>query len=139
MRIAESNQLSRELKKLILLFIARPVEPTNLIVLAISVVVAVLWPSPLVSATEHWHALRKKKCGQKIPPLSLAQRVDLRILSWALRAAIPREIIIIAVFVAVVVRLVVLVVVADQVVQRETIVRGDKIDAGVRASPIMLV
>ena len=54
-------------------------------------------------------------------------------------AAIPREIVIVAVLVAVAVRLVVLFVVADQVVQGETIVRGDEIDAGVRASPIVLV
>ena len=32
-----------------------------------------------------------------------------------------------------------LLIVADQIVQRETIVRGDKIDAGVRASPVVLV
>src|SRR5215475_10269850 len=76
MRIAKSNELAGELKKLILLFILRPVEPTDLVVLAISVVIAVLRSSPLVSASEHWHALRKKECGQKIPALSLANRVD---------------------------------------------------------------
>ena len=41
--------------------------------------------------------------------------------------------------IAVVVHLVVLFVVGDQVIQRETIVRGDEIDAGVWASPIVLI
>src|SRR5262245_16772614 len=42
MRITKSNQLSCELQKPILLFVARPIEPADLIVLAISIVIAVL-------------------------------------------------------------------------------------------------
>jgi hypothetical protein len=83
--------------------------------------------------------LGQKKRGQKIPPLPFAQGVNLRVFGRAFRAAIPRKIVVVAVFVGVAVRLVVLVVVADQVVQRETIVRGDEINAGVRASAIVLV
>src|SRR5947208_33108 len=90
-------------------------------------------------ATEHRDALGKKKRGQKIPSLPFAQRVDLWIFCWTFRAAIPREIVVVAVFVGIAVRFVVLVVIADQVVQRETIVRGHKVDAGVRASPVMQV
>ena len=90
MRVAKPNQLSCELQKLIVLFIARPIEPTDLVVLAISVVVSVLCPVQLVSTTEHRHALGKKKCGQEIPALPFAQGIDLRIFGSAFGATIPR-------------------------------------------------
>src|SRR3954451_20063278 len=61
MCMTKTDQLSRELQKLILLFVARPIEPTDLVVLTIRIVIAVLRPSPLVSTTEHRDALRKEK------------------------------------------------------------------------------
>jgi hypothetical protein len=57
MRVAKPNQLARELEKLILLFIPIPIEPADLIVLAISVVVAFLRPALLIAAQKHWHTL----------------------------------------------------------------------------------
>src|SRR4029077_4683846 len=114
MRVAKPNQLACELEKLILLFVAIPIEPADLVVLAISVIVAFLRSARFVAAAEHWHTLGKKKCGQEIPPLPFAQGVDLRVIGWTFNAAIPREIVAIAVVIAVAVRLVVPFVVADQ-------------------------
>src|SRR6266542_931320 len=138
-RLAKPNQPSRELQKLVLLFVACPIEPADLVVLAISIVIALLRSSPLVSAGKHRHASGKKKRRQKVPALAFAQGVDLRVVGWTFHAAIPREIVIVAVVVAVAVQLVVLFVVADQVAQRETIVRSDEINARVRAPPSVLV
>src|SRR5207237_2259874 len=139
MIFAELNKLPGELQKLILLFITRPIEPADLVVLTISVVVAVLRPAPLIAAGQHWHALRKKKCRQEIPPLPFAQGIDLWVIGRPFDAAIPRLIIIVPVVVAVAVRLIVLFIVADQVVESKTIVRGNEIHARVRAPPILLV
>src|SRR5438876_4890257 len=139
MIFAELNKLPCELEKLILLFITRPIEPADLVVLAISVVIPVLRPSPLIAAGQHRHALRKKKRRQEISALPFAQGIDLRVIRRPFCAAIPGLIIIVAVVVAVAVRLVVLFIVADQVVERETIVRGDEIDAGIWASPVMSI
>ena len=139
MRVAEGNQLSRKLQKLILLFVASPIEPTDLIVLAISVVVAHLRSAPLIATTEHRNALRKKKGRQEISPLPFTQGVDLRIIGWTFNAAIPREIVIVAVAVAVAVQFIVLFVVTDQIVQGETIMCGHEIDTRVRASPVVLI
>ena len=135
----ELNQFLGESKQLILLFIAHPIKPTDLIVLAISVIVSVLCSAPFVAAAEHRHALRKKQRRQKIPTLTFAQRVDLRVVSRTFDAAIPRLVIVVTVAVVVAVRSVVLLVVADQVGQRETIVRGNKIYARVRTSPAVLI
>src|SRR5260370_12050388 len=86
----ELNQSSGESKQLILLFIALPIEPTNLIVLAISVIVSVLRSAPFVAAAEHRHALRKKQRRQKIPALTSSQGVHLRLVVRTLPAPLPR-------------------------------------------------
>ena len=135
----ELNQLSRKPKQLILFFIALPIKPADLIVLAVSVIVSVLRSAPFVTAAEHRHALRKKKGRQKIPALTFAQFVDLRVIGWTFHAAVPGLIVIVAVSVVVPVQFVVLLIVADQVGQRETVVRSDEIDAGIRAAPAMLI
>ena len=139
MILPELNQLPSELEELILFFITLPVEPADLVVLAISVIVAVLRPAPLVASGQHRHALRKKKRRQEIPALALAQRVDLRVIRWAFDPAIPRLIVVVAVAVLVAVQLVVLFVVADQIDQREPIVGSDEIDARVWATPVVLI
>src|SRR5436190_16100789 len=115
MFFSELYQFSGELKKLILLFVILPVKPTHLVVLTISVVVAILCPTPLIPAAEHRHALGKKECREKVAALSLAQRVDLRVISRTFGAAIPRLIIVVAVAVLVAVQLVMFFVVADQI------------------------
>src|SRR5882724_1443882 len=139
MRLAKPDQLSREIQKLLLLFIVPPIEPGDLVVLTISVVIALLRSSPLVATQKHRHALRKKKCGQKIPPLPFAQSVNLGVVGWTFDAAIPGEIVVVAVIVPVAVQFIVLFVVAEQIVQRETIMRGHKIDAGRRTPPILVI
>ena len=50
MLLSQLDQFSRELKKLILLVVPMPVEPTNLVVLAISIVISALGSPQLVSA-----------------------------------------------------------------------------------------
>src|SRR5512132_4157211 len=104
MFFSELYQFSRELKKLILLFVTLPVKPTDVVVLTIGVVVAVLCPTPLISAAEHRHALGKKQCREKIAALPVAQLVNLRVISRTFDAAIPRLVIVVAVAVFVVVQ-----------------------------------
>src|SRR5436305_7934736 len=102
-----------------------PGEPIQLVVLAISVVVSVLGASPFVPGKKHWNALRKKERGQKIPTLPRPQLVDLRVVGRTFGAAIPRVIIVVSVVVIFAVRFVVLVIVADQVVEGEPVMRRD--------------
>ena len=87
----------------------------------------------------HRHALREQQRRQKIPLLPFAQFDDLRIVCRAFRAAVPGVIVVRAVAVVFAVRLIVLIVVADQIVQREAIMRGDEIDAGRREAAVALV
>src|SRR4051794_28910966 len=139
MFFSELYQFSRELKKLILLCVPFPVKPTDLVVLTISIVVAVLCPTPLIPAAEHRHPLGKKQGREKIAALLIAQSVDLRIISWTFHATVPRLIVVVTVAICVVVQLVVLFVVADQVGQCESIMGCNEVDARVRSSAVMFV
>src|SRR5262249_35112786 len=69
-----------------------PVDPGELVVLAVAVIVAVLRAAQLVAVTDHRHALRQQQRGDEIALLASAQFVDLRVVGWPLRAAVPRPI-----------------------------------------------
>src|SRR5580765_5516271 len=139
MFLSELYQSSRELKKLILLFVMFPVKPTDLVVLTIRIVVAVLCPTPFIPAAEHRHPLGKKQCREKIAALPIAQFVNLRVIGRTFKAAIPRLIIVIAVPVFIVVQLIVLFVVADQIGQCKSIMDCNEVDARVRPSAVMFI
>src|SRR6266481_7009911 len=139
MFFSELYQFSGELKKLILLFVTLPVKPTDIVVLTIDVVVAVLCSTPLISAAEHRHALGKKQCREKIAALPVAQHVNLWLIGRTFDTPIPRLIIVVAVAVLVAIQLVVFFVVADQVVQGESIMGCHEVDARVRPSAVMFI
>src|SRR6185436_5128541 len=74
-------------------------------------------------------ALRKQQRGQHVLHLALAQALDRGVVGGTFGAVIPRAVVRVAVAVVLAVGLVVLVVVGDDVVQREAVVRGDEVDA----------
>ena len=90
-----------------------PVEPADLVVLAIGVVVALLRARELVARQHHRRALRQQQRCEEVAHLPLAQGVDARIVGRTLGAAVPGAVVASAVLVVLAVRLVVLVVVAD--------------------------
>ncbi len=112
---------------------SRPVEPGDLVVLAVGVVVAALRAADLVAAEQHRHALRQQQRGQQVALLACPQREHLGVVGRSLDAAVPRAVVVLAVAVVLAVGLVVLLVVGDEVAQREAVVRGDEVDAGRRA------
>ena len=116
-----------------------PVEPTDLVVLAVGVVVAVLRAAHLVPAQKHRHALTQRERGEEVALLALAQLPDDGVVGLALDAVVPRAVVILAVLAVLAVGLVVLFVVADQIVQREAVVRGNEVDRRVRPPAVVLV
>ena len=75
----------------------------------------------------HGHALGDSKCEVQVAHLALAQRIDALIISLALDAAVPGEIVVGAVAVALPVRIIVLLVVRHQVIEGEAIMRNDEV------------
>ena len=66
--------------------------------------------------------------------MPVAQIEDRRIVARSLDATIPAEIGVVPVAIVLAVRLVMLFVVADEVLQRETVMRGDEVDARPRTA-----
>ncbi|MNM73230.1 hypothetical protein D3C81_849500 [compost metagenome] len=114
-----------------------PVQPRDLVVLAVGVVVAVLGAAPLVAGGQHRRALRQQQRGHQRLRHAAAALQDFRVagraFDAAVRAPVGAGVVVGAVAVVLAVGLVVLAVVADQVGQREAVVRGDEVDAGPRA------
>jgi hypothetical protein len=94
---------------------ALPVEPGDVVVLAIGVVVAALGPAEFVAAEQHGRAARQQQDGQHVAHLHQPHGADLRIVGRPLDAVIGRKIVAMAVAVVLAVRLVVLVVVGDEI------------------------
>ena len=110
-----------------------PVDPGDLVVLAVGVVVALLGPAHLVAGEQHRDSLRQEQRREEVALLPLPQRDYRAAPRRALGAAVPRPVVVTAVPVVLTVGLVVLVIVGDQVVQGEAVVGGDEVDRRHRA------
>src|SRR5215510_13654840 len=106
-----------------------PIDPTELIVLTVSVVVATLCAPELIPGQNHGGASGEQENGRKVPHLPLPQLDDLRSLGRPLIAAVPAQVLMTTVGVPLAVGLVVLTVVSDQISEREAVVAGDEVQA----------
>ncbi len=111
-----------------------PVDPGDLVVLGVGVVVPVLRPVDLVAVRQHRHALRQHHCRDQVALGTGADGVDIRVVGFAFDAEVARLVVVVPVVVVLAVGLVVLVFVADKVAQGESIVRHDEVDAGARSA-----
>src|SRR6476661_3954532 len=112
-----------------------PIQPADFVVLAISVVVPILRVANGIPGEQHRHPLGQEHGCNEVPLLSCPQRLYCRIIGWPFYSAVPTAIIIGAVPIVFAVRLVMLGVVADQVLQSETVVRSDEVHACIGTPP----
>src|SRR6266850_1708275 len=98
-----------------------PVQPRNLIVLAIGVVVAPLRPPEFVATEKHWDAQRQEKRRDKIALLTDPQHIYFGVFGRPFEAAIPRSIVSFAVAILFAIFFIVAFVVANQISQREAV------------------
>ncbi len=96
-------------------------------------------PPYLVPGEKHLHALGEEERGQEVALLAAPERHDGRVFGRPLHPAVPAQVVIVAVPVALAVGLVVLLVVADEVPEGEAVVAGDEVDAGARPAAAPLV
>src|SRR5207247_396042 len=88
---------------------------------------------------DHRRAQGEEERREHVALLPPAQPSDQRVLGGPLRPAVPRRVVVRAVAVVLAVGLVVLLLVGDEVLQREAVVARDEVDALVRLSPVVLV
>jgi hypothetical protein len=80
--------------------------------------------------------VREQQRAQQVASLPRPQSDDLGVIGWALHAAVPRAVVVGAVTVVLEVGLVVLVVIGDEVGEREPVVGGDEVDRGERPAAV---
>ena len=135
MASAERDHAAEEAEDIVVFFHERPIEPVDLVILAIGVIVPALCASDLVAGHKHRNALGEHENSCKVFNLPVAQGLDVGTIRLSLCSTIPAQVLVDAVAVALAVGLVVLIVVRDQVVEREAVVGSDEIDAVDRQFP----
>src|ERR1700680_4005295 len=139
MMAAQLHEFVRKFQERLLAVGEIPIVPTGRVVLSVTIIVASLRAADFVAPADHRYALRAQQRQQEISLLPLAQVDDFGVVGLPLLAAIPGVIVVGSVAVFFAIGLVVLFVVGDQVVERETVVRGDEIDAGGGMAAVPLV
>ncbi len=136
--LTQLDHAGDELEQRFAIFVQIPVDPANLAVLAVGIVVAVLSTRELIARHNHRRALCQQQGGEQVAHLTQTQAVDFRIFGRTFNAVVPGQIVVAAVLVVFVVGFVVLVVVRHQVMQRETIVRGDEVHGRLRTTAALV-
>ena len=123
------NEFPHELMEVPMPVEEAPVEPAHLVILAIGIVVAPLSAAHFVAHLEHRRTNRCEQDDDEVLYLAASQLLDGSVVGRPLDPAVPGQVRARAVPVAFAIRLVVLVVVGNQIVQREAVVAGHEIDA----------
>ena len=125
---AQVDEVAGELQQLMVVLVQIPVDPRDLVVLAVRIVVAALGAPEFVTMGDHRHALGEHEGRQEVALLLVAQFDDVLIVCVALSAAVPRTVVVRTIRTALEVRLVVLFVIGDEVTQREAVVCDHEVD-----------
>ena len=113
-----------------------PVEPRNLIVLTIGVVIALLRVAHLIARQHHGYTLAHHEHGDGIFHLLVTQAVDVGIIAFSLAATVPTVIMVFAIAIVLTVGFIMLFVIRHEVHHRKTIVCRNEVHAGLNASSL---
>src|ERR1700758_4414118 len=129
-RLAQGDHPLEKAEQVAVLLKPIPVEPGHLVILVVRVVVAVLSVEELVAGTEHRGTVGQHQQTTKVFHLPAAQRQDVfQHAVVALPTAVPAQVVVCAVQVAVSIYLIVLVVISNQIVKAKPIMGGNKVNA----------
>src|SRR6266508_3788252 len=116
-----------------------PAHPGNLIILAEGIVIAALRAAHLVTHLQHGRSVTEQQTREKCPTKAIAKIENSWIVGWTLGAAVPTPVVVVTVLVALFVRLVVFVIVGDEVAKSETVMGSDEVDARPRPAPSAVI
>ena len=136
--VAQAGELLHKSNERFIFLLQGPIHPTDVVILAVRVVVALLGATHFITGQHHRGTLREQQGCQHVADLAGAQSVDRGVVGGSFGAAIPGAIVGGAVLVVFAVGFVVLFVVGHHVVEREAVVRGDEIYAGPRPAALMI-
>src|SRR5262249_10846647 len=125
----ESNCLPEKSEDICILLNQAPIEPADLVVLTIGIVVSPLRPAEFIAAKHHGSAHREKQRTSVVLRQLFSQPDDSHIIRVAFGATVPGIIVVGAVEIMLEIGIVVFLVRRDQVIQSEPVVAGDEVDA----------
>src|SRR5262249_39985398 len=129
-RLAQGDHPLEKAEQVAVLLKPIPVDPGHLVILVVRIVVAVLSVEELVAGTEHRGTVGQHQQTTKVFHLPTAQRQDVfQQAVVALPTAVPAQVVVCAVLVAVSIYLIVLVVISNQIVKAKPIMGGNKVNA----------
>src|SRR6266481_3672578 len=98
-----------------------PVEPASFVILAIGIIVSELCAPHFVTHENHGHTRREHRGGQKVLDLAVSELFHSGIVGGTFNAAVPASVVVCAIAVVFAIRLIVLSLVRDEVVQCEAV------------------
>src|SRR5205823_4121960 len=116
-------------KKAGILLCERPIEPADLVILAIRIVITALGAPDFIAGDEHRNAACEQQQNGKVSYLAVAKPLDGPVIRLAFDPAVPAQVLVNTIAVTLTVRLVVLFVIRHDVIKRETVMTGYKVDA----------
>ena len=128
MHSAKRDQMHCEIMQLRSILRPGPLHPAQFTVDTVRIRISLLAVEHLIPRADHRRTLGKHHHRKRIFHLSHTQTADLPLSGGTLRAAVPGVFIQRAVPVILAVFLIVLVIVRDQVTQRESVMAGDRVD-----------
>ena len=128
-----------KLMEIFMLFQVIPVEPGDLIVLTVGIVVALLRVQELVSGQNHGHAPAEEEDRHGVLRQLFPEGKDTRIFGFSLGAAVPAAVVIGPVRIVPAVGFIMLSPVGIQVMKGKAVVAGDKVYGSVVASVVRVI
>ena len=130
MIFAEGDHALEEAEDLLICGELAPVQPSRSVVLVVGIVVAELGVQELISGSEHRNAIRQHQQAAEILYLLLAQRQHFRRRSYfPFVPAVPTVVLVRAVLIVIAIGGVAFLVVGNQVVESEAVVRSYEVNA----------
>ena len=131
MRFPQCNQFLCIVQKILIFLRKLPVQPADLVVLTVRIVVALPALSKLVPGCQHRGPLRQQQKRQCVFHLPFAQLQNCPLAGRSFHAAVPARVVGISVLIFLPVCLVMLAVVGNQIRQGKAFIAGDIIDHAV--------
>ena len=112
-----------------------PIDPRDLVILTVRIVVALLRAPEFISGQQHGRALRKQQQRDRVFHRTGAHSLHLGVGSRALHAVVAAIARRVAISVVLAVSVIVALIVGDQVIERESVVAGHIVNAALRPVP----
>ena len=139
MIFAELDHILKEIEQIFIFFEETPVQPRDQVILTIRVIISITCVCEFITGEEHWSSTATKQNGTCIFHQSFAKHQNSGIICFAFYATVPAVIVVSSVSVPPTVGFIMLLVITVQIIKRESIMTGEKVDGSISTSVSRIV